>query len=338
MTSRSGARHDPARDMTKTSEVSDRVPSRGRWPLACGLWLVAFLLCTAGCGQRPATEQGLRVVSLVPSVTEIVYAVGAGKTLVGNTNQCDFPEAAKRVYKVGDFMSPDLERIVALRPGLVFLTLPMHRQLLDKLAELKIASYVSRPADIEAVLGEIDTVAQLLGRKAAGESLVAGMRRRLDSIPSSKDTPRVYVEISGMPLMTAGGGTFINELLVRAGGRNVFASSVQEYPVIDPEAVLEADPEVILLLHPDMNVRDVTTRFGWGGTSAVKNGRIYDKLDEDLLFRPGPRIVDGIVLLAKLLHPATTGGWNSRTQGIQESSGHSNPGQGEHGHEDTKAE
>ena len=259
-----------------------------------------------GCGQQPNAEAGLRVVSLVPSVTEIVYAVGAGKVLVGNTNQCNFPEAAKSVYKVGDFMSPDLERIVALRPGLVFLTLPMHRQLLDKLNEMKVPTYVSRPADIEAVFKEIDTVAQLLGRQAAGESLVAVMRRRLDSIPSFPDTPRVYVEISGTPLMTAGGGTFINELLVRAGGRNVFASSIQEYPVVDPEAVLRADPEVMLLLHPDMSVGDIATRVGWGGISAVKHGRIYDKLDEDLLFRPGPRIVDGVVLLAKLLHSQTT--------------------------------
>jgi len=239
----------------------------------------------------------------VPSVTEIVYAVGAGKMLVGNTNQCDFPEAARGVYKVGDFMSPDLERIVALRPGLVFLTLPMHRQLLEKLNEMKVPTYVSRPADIEAVFREMDTVAQLLGRKAAGESLVAGMRRRLDTIPPFADTPRVYVEISGTPLMTAGGGTFINELLARAGGRNVFESSVQEYPVVDPEAVLAADPEVILLLHPDMSARDVEARVGWGGISAIKQSRVFEKLDEDLLFRPGPRIVDGVVLLAKLLHP-----------------------------------
>jgi iron complex transport system substrate-binding protein len=268
--------------------------------LCAAVLTIVFLV--AGCRQGPSPVPGLRVVSLVPSVTEIVYAVGAGKLLVGNTNQCDFPEAAESIYKVGDFMSPDLERIVALRPGLVFLTLPMHRQLLEKLNEMKVPTYVSRPADIEAVFKEIDTVAQLLGRKAAGESLVAGMRWRLDSIPSFPDTPRVYVEISGTPLMTAGGGTFINELLARAGGRNVFASSMQEYPVANPEAVLGADPEVILLLHPDMSAGDVAFRIGWGGMDAVKQGRIYDQLDEDLLFRPGPRIIDGVVLLAKLLH------------------------------------
>jgi iron complex transport system substrate-binding protein len=266
-------------------------------------FVLTILVLVAGCGHRPAAESGLRVVSLVPSVTEIVYAVGAAKTLVGNTNQCSFPEAAKSICKVGDFMSPDLERIVALRPSLVFLTLPVHRQLLEKLNELKVPVYVSRPADIEAVFREIDTVAQLLGRKASGESLTAVMRRRLDSISAFADTPRVYAEISGTPLMTAGSGTFINELLARAGGRNVFESSVQEYPVVDPEAVLAADPEVILLLHPDMSARDVEARVGWGGISAIKKSRVFEKLEEDLLFRPGPRIVDGVVLLAKLLHP-----------------------------------
>lgn len=270
----------------------------------CTPGLIVVVLLVAACQKQPAAQPGLRVVSLVPSVTEIVYAVGAGKALVGNTNQCDFPEAAKSVYKVGDFMSPDLERIVALRPGLVFLTLPIHRQLLEKLNEMKIPVYVSRPADIRAVFREIDTVALLLGRAASGESLVAAMRQRLDSVPAFADTPRVYVEISGTPLMTAGGGTFINELLERAGGRNVFASSVQEYPVVDPEAVLAADPQVVLLLHPDMRAPDVARRIGWGGISAVRQGRVYDQLDEDLFFRPGPRIVEGVVLLAKLLHPA----------------------------------
>jgi iron complex transport system substrate-binding protein len=296
MKSKSGAGHDPI-----PFRNWDRVPSLVLQSCLAGVLATVFLL--GGCGQRSAPQPGLRVVSLVPSVTEITYAVGAGKELVGNTNQCDYPEAARSVYKVGDFLSPDLERIVALHPGLVFLTLPMHRQLLEKLREMKVPVYVSRPADIEAVFREVDTVASLLGRRAAGESLVASMRRRLDSVPAFPDTPRVYVEISGTPLMTAGGGTFINELLARAGGRNVFANSVQEYPVVDPEAVVKADPEVILLLHPDMSVKDVARRVGWGGISAVRNGRIFDKLDEDLLFRPGPRIVDGVVLLAKLLHP-----------------------------------
>ena len=279
-----------------------RLALTGRAMTLTRLALTTVVALIAGCGQQAATGSKSRVVSLVPSLTEVAYAVGVGEILVGNTNQCDFPEAAKRVYKVGDFIGPDVERIVALRPTLVFATLPAHGQLAEKLAELRMPVYVSRPADIEAVFREIDTVAQLLGRKASGESLVAAMRRSLDSVTPSADTPRVYVEISGTPLMTAGSGTFINELLLRAGGRNVFESSIQEYPVVDPEAVLKADPEVILLLHPDMSARDVALRVGWGGISAVRHGRVYDRIDEDVLFRPGPRIVEGVALLAKLLH------------------------------------
>lgn len=266
-----------------------------------GLALVAVLALS--CGPRSSPAPGLRVVSLAPSLTEVVFALGAGKCLVGNTNQCDFPAPARAVYKVGDFISPDLERIVALHPSLVLLTLPAHRQLAEKLAELKIATYVSRPADLEAVCLEIDSVARRLGRPAAGESLVRDMKRRLDSIPNFADTPRVYLEISGAPLMTAGRGTFITELLARAGARNVFASSLQEYPVVDPEAVIRADPEVILLLHPDLRAADVGRRLGWNQVQAVKQGRVYDGLDEDLFFRPGPRIVEGVLHLAQLLHP-----------------------------------
>jgi iron complex transport system substrate-binding protein len=247
----------------------------------------------------------LRVVSLVPSVTEIAYALGAGQALAGNTNQCDYPEAAGAVYKVGDFMNPDVERIVALNPTLVFLTLPVHQQLVAKFRQLRIPFYVSRPRDIEAVFAEVESVGRLLGRPVRAESLASAMRSRLDSLPEFPETTRVYVEISGTPLMTAGSGTFINGMIATAGGRNVFETSVQEYPVVDPEAVLAADPQVILLLHPDLRAADLARRVGWQGISAVKQGRIYDDLDEDLFFRPGPRVVDGVVLLARILHPGS---------------------------------
>ena len=257
----------------------------------------------AACGApRTTSTTGLRVVSLVPSVTEIVYALGAEQTLVGNTNQCDYPEAAKHVAKVGDFMQPDMERIVALRPTLVFVTLPMHRAIIEKLGELKIPTYVSRPKDIAAVFAEIESVGTLLGRRAQADSLVAAMRARLDALPPATDTPRVFVEISSSPLMTAGSGTFINELVARAGGRNVFADALQEYPVIDGESVLHRNPDVILLLHPDVTLSEVGSRVGWQKLSAVRAGRVYGGLDEDLLFRPGPRIIEGVELLYRVMH------------------------------------
>jgi len=265
------------------------------------LFALALLVCGRPSRQKPAVR--LRVVSLVPSVTEVIYAVGAERSLVGSTNQCDYPDAAKAVYKVGDFMDPDVERIVALGPGLVFATLPVQKRLVDKLTELKIPVYVSRPQNVEAVFREIDSVGTLLGVRARAEQLVAAMMARLESLPRHTDTPRVYVEISATPLMTAGGHTFINGLIERAGGRNVFEDALQEYPVIDAEMVAQRDPQAILLLHPDVKALDVTSRVGWSCISAVRAGRVYDDIDYDLFFRPGPRVVDGIVLLFRLLHP-----------------------------------
>jgi iron complex transport system substrate-binding protein len=264
--------------------------------------LPAVVLVLFSCAGTTHQAERRRVVCLVPSVTEIIYAIGVEGALVGNTNQCDYPEAARKMNKVGDFLNPDVELIVMLRPGLVIATLPVHRALIEKLTELKVPVYVSRPAGIEDVLREIDSVGQLLGAREQAAALARALARRLAALPSFPDTKRVFVEISSTPLVTAGGPSFINELVTRAGGRNVFGSALQDYPVVDGEAVVRADPEVVLVLHPDVSAAEVVRRVGWSRISAVRAGRVYDGLDEDLLFRPGPRIVDGIELLAGLLH------------------------------------
>ncbi len=264
--------------------------------------LVAALLLLCSCPGRQYQTDGRRVVSLVPSVTEIIYALGAERTLVGNTNQCDYPTEARRVYKVGDFSAPDLERIVALKPGIVFATLPMHQALIEKLRELKVTVYVSQPNSIDDVFDEIHSVGRKLDVEAKAESLVLELKHRLDAVVACPDTPGVYVEISSSPLMTVGSRTFINELVARAGGRNVFAAALQQYPVVDGAAVVEADPQVMLILHPGATAAEVKARIGWSGIRAVRTDQVYDGLDEDLFFRPGPRIAEGVELLARLLN------------------------------------
>lgn len=266
------------------------------------LSLSVFCLCSPPVGKDRAESPGLRVVSLVPSITEIVYCLGAEKNLVGNTNQCDYPEEAKRVYKVGDFQMPDMERIIALKPTLVFATLPIHRQIIEKLSELKIAVYVSAPEDIEGVFAEIESVGVLLEKREQAKKLVTGMRRQLDSLPKFTDTPRVYVEISYAPLMSVGRGGFINDLIRRAGGKNVFESIPVPYLTVDPEMVVKANPDVILILHPGATASEVKERVGWSRISAVRQSKVFTGLDEDLFFRPGPRIIEGIFLLARIIH------------------------------------
>ncbi|MFO7650099.1 MAG: cobalamin-binding protein [bacterium] len=263
--------------------------------------LLAAALAICSCAQPGGQKGGVRAVSLVPSVTEIVYAVGAGDRLVGNTTACDFPEAARSVYKVGDFVNPDLEKLAALKPTVVFLALPVHAALAAKLTEMKVPYYASRPADLDAVVAEVESVGARVGRTEAAGAVSARMQFEIAAVEPAADSPRVYAEISSTPPMTAGGATFVNDIIRRAGGRNVFADALQEYPVVDQERLVRLDPEVILVLHPAATAEDVRARIGWAGVSAVRNGRVYDGLDEDLLFRPGPRVVQGLRQLAELL-------------------------------------
>ncbi len=267
--------------------------------------LFPFLVAAAlvGCGATGPGERADGVVSLVPSVTEIVFAVGAGERLVGNTSYCDYPPAARGVYKVGDFANPDIERIVALHPVLVFLSLPVHRPLAEKLAELGIDCYASSPASVEDVLAEIDSIGRLLDAAPAAGRVVGRMRARLEALPQHADSPLVYAEVSAAPMMSFGGGTFLDAVLRRAGGRNLYAGEPGEYLTVDPETVVAADPDAILILHPEADAREVSSRLGWQGIAAVRAGRVYDRLDPDLLVRPGPRVVDGIVALERVLHP-----------------------------------
>ncbi|MCX7732319.1 MAG: cobalamin-binding protein [candidate division WOR-3 bacterium] len=271
-----------------------------------------FLILILGnlfCGARHPvhSEAGaIRCVSLVPSVTEIIYALGAESLLKGNTVQCDYPVAAHQIYKVGDFQLPELERIVALKPTIVFATVPVHARLIEKLRELDIQVYVSNPRTVEDVFAEIESVGEVLGVKLKAVQLAESLRRSLKAIPAFTDTPRVYIEIAAAPLMSVGNSTFINDIVRIAGGRNIFDDVAQPYPVIAPEDVVRRNPEVIIILHPQALRADVKERVGWGQVSAVRQDRVYDHLDEDIFFRPGPRVVQAIHLLAQLLHPDST--------------------------------
>jgi iron complex transport system substrate-binding protein len=260
-----------------------------------------LLVLVAGCGVPQREPGGTRVVSLVPSATEVIYALGAEERLVGTTTFCDYPEAAKHTYKVGDFANPDIERIRALRPSLVILTLPVHQLIAEKLEEAGTRVYVSRPVGIEGILTEIESLGHRLGKPGAARELADSLRRELSELPEYPDSPRVYVEISSSPLVSVGQATFLDEVVGHACGRNIYAGSSQEYPLVDQEFVVTQDPEVIILLHPGPG-EDVRMRLGWQGIAAVRQGRVITDLDENLVSRPGPRFVRAIRTLGSRLH------------------------------------
>jgi len=265
-----------------------------------------LIVITLSCGHKKSLNQHLSqrngCVSLVPSVTEIIFAINAGNMLRGNTNQCDYPAAASQVYKVGDFQTPELERIIALKPAVVFATLPIHARLVERLRELNVRVYISEPQSVDDVFAEIESVGMILGVQPRARQLADSLRRVLQQMPVFGDTPRVYVEIAGAPLMSVGQSSFINDLIRRAGGRNIFDDRKRAYPVVESEEVVARNPDVILILHPGTSSAEVNQRIGWEQLSAVQSGRVYDRLDENLFLRPGPRVTEAILVLIRLLH------------------------------------
>lgn len=244
-----------------------------------------------------------RVVSLAPNLTEIIYAVGGGEKLVGDTTYCDFPEAARSVQKIGDTMSPNMEAIIALHPDVVLVsTASQIEAFMRTLAERNIAVYVVDAKSVEGVLASIQTIGDILGTKAEADKTVAALKERLDAVRakvSGKATRRVFVQISNEPLFTAGREAYLNEVVSIAGGVSVTQEIPGAYPKISRETALKLDPDAIIISDNEGN-HEPNSAFA--NSAAVKNGQVF-RVNADLLSRPGPRIVDGIEAVARDLHP-----------------------------------
>jgi iron complex transport system substrate-binding protein len=262
----------------------------------CQTLLGCILLLFNACAENQATG-GLRIVSLSPGMTEILFSLGAGDRLVGVTTFCDFPEEARKISKVGDFSHPSVERIVGLKPGLVIVNLPEQMRVKKQLDDLGMNVFVSSPHSLADIYGEILALGKELKLNRQADSLIEYMKLNLRPIETAY-RKKVYVEISPRPIITIGADAFLNDLIHRAGGVNVFADLEKDYPVVSQEAVIARDPDVIIVLHPE----PVAGRTGWDRISAFKSGRIYTGLDPDHLMRPGPRLVKGFQELEKIIN------------------------------------
>lgn len=249
-----------------------------------------------------------RILSLAPSNTEILYAIGLGDKIVGADSFSDFPEAAKGLEKVGGVLDPNYEKMVALKPDLA-LIISGADKIVAKLDELKIPVFVVAPRTVEEAIDSIVTVGTVAGARSEAEKVAAGLRARLNAVrertaavPADR-RPRVFYEVWNDPLMTAGPGTVINDLIVLAGGRNVAGDTGQEYPQYSLEVLLEKNPEVIITTFPDSyeQLRQ-GKRAGWENVAAIKGGRVA-LLDQNIVSRPGPRLVDALEQFEKVLRP-----------------------------------
>lgn len=272
------------------------------------------LTVTDGLGRvlslDPAPQ---KVISLAPSNTEILYAVGAGDLMVARDDFSNFPEKAAALPSIGGSMGDyNLEQIAALQPDLVVAAEINTPEQVKALEDLGITVYyLSNPTDLEGVFGNLLIVGELTGRQAQASELVAGLRERVDLVQQRlqgvSERPKVFYELDGSEPAkpwTAGKGTFMDLLIQLAGGENVGASMEASWGQMSLEALLVANPDVILLGDAAYGItpEQVAARAGWEGIKAVQTGQIVP-FNDDMASRPGPRLVDGLEILARTLHP-----------------------------------
>lgn len=261
--------------------------------------------------QVKVTKKPERIVSLSPSNTEILFALGLDKQIAGVTKYCDYPSEALKKPKVGGFADPSLELIVNAKPDLV-LAGSIHRELVQRLEELKIHVVVLEPKSIEQVLEKITLAGKVTGANTEAQNLVKNLQKQINEVkakvknlPEDKK-PRVFFELYQDPLTTIGGKSYIHDLLTAAGGKNITGSLKQEWLTYSTEQILAQDPEVIIFvrMHGSKQMAEqVKRRPNWQNISAVKNDRVYYLSNENIVLRPGPRLGEGLKTLAGMIHP-----------------------------------
>lgn len=300
-------------------------------PACVGALLVLAACCTpAICAQTPISstapkafkdvtdevgrtvripEPVLRIVSLAPSLTETIYALGLQDRLVGDTDYCDYPPDAQKKPKVGGAINPSIEEIAALRPDLVLVTKSLNRfETVHALSELGFPSYATDPHTVQQIVSSTERLADVLGAPQAGAALAAELQRRLADLQQRlRGIPprRVLFVVWSSPLISVGQNTFIADALRHAGAVSIVESS-QDWPQMSVEEVVRLQPDYLVFAasHSDAAQNDfdvLAERPGWRGLDAVRQRRFA--VISDAVNRPAPRIVSAIEDLARQLHP-----------------------------------
>lgn len=256
-------------------------------------------------------EPPQRIISLAPNITETLFSIGADSRIVGVTSLCDYPPQAKLKPRTGSYISPDYEAISALKPDLIMLNVETSSNpLYQSLKNMGMKLFVSKAKNYEDILKMIETFAIITGNKSRGDSLKNILRNERESLLSSSgnriDTALILISIN--PLMTTNGETFINDILKFANVMNIYRDQPIQYPEISYEDVISRDPKKIIF-PTDTNDAERSEKLVYEIkrqlklTSAVKNNKII-LVDENVMYRPGPRIMEAAFNLRSKLSQA----------------------------------
>ncbi|MEW6439909.1 MAG: cobalamin-binding protein [bacterium] len=286
--------------------------------LAWLLWAPLLLWTGIALGEVLVDQAGRRVdvpvraqrvVSLAPSITECLFALGLDQEVVGVTEFSNYPPEAASRPSVGSYVRINTEAVVSLRPDLVIATRDGNpAQTVALLSDLGLTVYVVDPRDMDGLFATLESLGRIFGRGHRAEEIVrelAGRMERLERVLAGRARPRVFMQIGAAPLMTVGAGTLQNQLIALAGGENIAEGDRIPYPIVSMERVLDARPEVILictLSGPSGAERQMAEWLRWTQVPAVASGRIHP-VNGDLIARPTPRILEGIEELACKIHP-----------------------------------
>jgi iron complex transport system substrate-binding protein len=269
---------------------------------------------TDGLGRKvQLAKPAQRILSIAPSNTELLYAIGAGAQMIGRDDLSDYPEDARQLTSIGSaFGKINTEAIVALNPDLVLAAEISPPEQVKTLEDLGLTVYwLANPKDFDGLYQNLETVGQLTGHTAEAQQLIDSIKARyqavIQKIATSSLKPKIFYELDATDPTkpyTPGPGTFIDTLIDLAGGDNVGRALKDQYAQISSEELVKQNPDIILLGDAayGISIESVKQRAGWSAIAAVKTDAIYT-FDDNLVSRPGPRLIDGLETLAKLIHP-----------------------------------
>ncbi len=246
-----------------------------------------------------------RIISLAPSNTEILFSLGLNKEIIGVTDFCNYPEEAKKKERIGGFTTPNLEKIYSLKPDFVFGIRGNPIDIFTNLKKLKIKALGFDPKTLDELFDLIIKIGKVVDKREEAKRLVNSLMLKRDKIREEAKRfkkRKVYIEIWNNPYITVGKNTYLNEMIKEVGGINIAENAPGDWPIISQEYIINENPEVIIIAYMGQSIDEVIKRPGWENIDAVKNRRVYIFENEDLIFRLGPRIVDGMEELFKLIH------------------------------------
>ncbi|HHV35634.1 MAG TPA: cobalamin-binding protein [Syntrophomonadaceae bacterium] len=249
-----------------------------------------------------------RIISLTPSNTELLFALGLGERVVGVTTYCDYPQEVNQKVRIGD-LKGNVEEIVALKPDLVIAKAVLNEDVVDKLRKLDVPVLCVDPESIEGIYRSIELISKVTGTDSAGDKLISDIKEQIAAVQQKvADIPqeerlKVFIEVGCDPLYTAGGDTYVDELVRLAGGINI-ANDIKGYQMYSLETVVKNNPDVILAAdsyYVDVK-QEINKRPGWDTIKAVQQGHIISDIDTNLVNRPGPRCAQAVETLAQAIY------------------------------------